>query len=491
LDQEEFSRCILILHDVTRRHQALQELKEAKEAAETASSAKSEFLANMSHEIRTPMNAIMGMTELALCTKLDEDQREYLETVRDSAESLLVLLNDILDLSKIESGRLEIDCVPFNLAKLVGDTLKTLAVTASQKSLELAWRISSDVPELVVGDPARVRQVLFNLVGNAVKFTEKGEVVVRVDAERKSPEEASVLFAVTDTGIGIPGDRMERIFQAFRQGDSSTTRRYGGTGLGLSISSQLVKFMGGKLWAQSCVGEGSTFYFTILFGLPLRSRKKEPARLNELSGKHALVVDDNATNRQILHETLSAWGMQITVTDGAQNALEKLRNTAAQGDSFDLAILDAVMPQMDGFELAAVIRKNPDLQVPTLLMLSSADRPRDLARCRELGNTLYLTKPVASADLRRAIIEALGRTASAKSETAPIDGAEHARSALAILLADDNEANRSLASRMLGKRGHLVPQIAIVSPPTPRSYYFLGGLPSFPSRLRDVWSSRR
>ena len=451
------SRCIVILHDVTRRHKALQALKGAKEAAEAASSAKSEFLANMSHEIRTPMNAIIGMTELALCTKLDENQRDYLETVKDSAESLLVLLNDILDLSKIESGRLEIDCVPFDVAKLIGDTLKTLAVPASQKGLELAWRISSVVPEQVVGDPVRVRQVLFNLVGNAVKFTERGEVVVRVDAERQSAEEASLRFTVTDTGAGIPGDRMERVFQAFRQGDSSTTRRYGGTGLGLAISSHLVELMGGKLLAKSQVGEGSTFNFTVRFGLP-RSQRDEAARGVELSGKTALVVDDNATNRQILHDTLKTWGMLITVTDGAQAALAELRNAAARGEPFELVVLDAVMPQMDGFELAAEIR-NLDSPVPTLLMLSSADRPSDLARCRELGLTTYLTKPVASADLRLAILEAFGQTTSAKSEPAPVKDAERAQIAVSVLLADDNEANRSLASKILEKRGHLVTSV--------------------------------
>jgi len=454
------SRCIVILHDVTRRHQALQALKGAKEAAEAASSAKSEFLANMSHEIRTPMNAIIGMTELTLCTKLDEDQREYLETVKDSAESLMVLLNDILDLSRIESGWLEIDCVPLDVAKLVGDTLKTLAVPASQKGLELAWRISSAVPEQVVGDPVRVRQVLFNLVGNAVKFTETGEVVVRVDVERQSAEEACLQFTVTDTGPGIPSDRMERVFQAFRQGDSSTTRQYGGTGLGLAIASQLVELMGGKLWAQSQVGEGSTFHFTVRFGLPPVSRRDEAARGVELSGKTALVVDDNATNRQILHDTLTTWGMGITVTDGARAALAELRSAAARGEPFDLVILDAIMPQTDGFELAAEIRKNLDLQVPTLLMLSSADRPRDLARCRELGLTTYLTKPIASADLHLAILEAFGQTTSAKSEPTPIEDAERAQIAVSVLLADDNEANRSLASKILGKRGHVVTSVA-------------------------------
>ena len=455
-EQGRVIRCILVVHDVTQRREARDALEKSREAAEAASRAKSEFLANISHEIRTPMNAIIGMTELALCTELTEEQREFLTTAKGAAESLLDLLNDILDLSKIESGRLELDSVEFDLAKLVGDTLRTLAARAAEKGFELACRFSSAVPQSVVGDPARLRQVLTNLAGNAIKFTEKGEVVVSVDPEWQTATEVSLQFSVSDTGIGIPSDRLDRIFEAFRQGDSSITRRYGGTGLGLAISSRLVQLMDGKIWVRSQEGQGSTFHFTARFGLPAAASEDLTATELELAGKSALVVDDNATNRRILQDTLKTWGIHPTLAESASAAIEALENREAEEHSFDFVVLDALMPEMDGFALLERLRLQRGLRLPTVLMLSSANRTGDLARCRQLGVTVHLTKPVAPADLRQAIIAALGQTPRPVVDPVRLEPVDLPETTLKVLVADDNDANRVLASRVLAERGHQI-----------------------------------
>jgi PAS domain S-box-containing protein len=451
-------RSIILLNDVTKRREAQQALEEAKRSAEETSRLKSEFLANMSHEIRTPMNAIIGMTELALTSELTTEQREYLTTVRDSAEALLRLLNDVLDLSKIEAKRLEIDATGFDLAELLGHTLRTMAIRAGHKGLELICDVLPTVPDYLVGDPARLRQVIVNLVDNAIKFTKRGEVVVSVAPEWQTEDEVSLAFSVSDTGIGVPAERLDHIFEAFRQVDSSTTRRYGGTGLGLSISSQLVELMGGRMWARSDVGKGSTFHFTLR--LPLGSRPAETtstaADVSELAGMSVLIVDDNATSRRILEERLHNWGIRPVAVESAEAALAKLAGTADKGRPFDLVVSDVTMPEIDGFELVETIRKRPELHVGAVVMLSSTDRPGDLACCRRLGVRAYLRKPVTASDLGNAMLQALGHSEAKQAVDDHSAMPTVASRQLSVMVADDNEANRSLAVTILQKRGHQV-----------------------------------
>ncbi len=449
-----YEGAILNFTDVT-------DLVDARLVAEAANRSKSDFLANMSHEIRTPMHGIMGMTELALQTDLTEEQREYLLSTRYSADNLLSLINDILDFSKIEAGKLDLDCTDFDLEDIIGNVMHSVAVQAHKKNLEIAFRIDPRIPSMLKGDAGRLRQIMVNLLGNAIKFTDSGEVILEIDKESCDDRTITIHGKVTDTGIGIPEDQQRDIFSSFTQVSTGVSRKYGGTGLGLSIASKLVELMEGRIWVESLPEKGSTFHFTARLALPgdRLNRLDLEVKSVDLNGLSVLVVDDNPTNLKIMRELLINFGMKPTVADSADAAIGFLQHSKQAGEEFALVILDSNMPDTDGFELAKIMKQWEDMPKSFIMMLTSAGLRGDVKRCKELGISAYLTKPIKQSELIHSIKATLSLAGISQDENICLTKhmiREVASNKLHVLLVEDNLINQKLARRMVEKMGHSV-----------------------------------